>query len=197
MENTSFSDNWMNQKCVQIVYAVCAHILWIIIITSHYVSLWSIIYYSNILEMFMLKVPKQQRAWGSTLRYTSLINWLISETLICFDRGLAPVSHHSTGQSFPSWIDACRGCTVEPNPSFTHTVSGLWLEGETAGREREETEKTKVGKETKCRGFSFLLDTSRAFVKKHVKLQPTLTDLWLLSASPHAQHTCRWGGVLT
>lgn len=114
-------------------------------------------------------------------------------------RGLTPVSHHSTGQSFPSWIDACRGCSVEPNPSFTHTVSGLWLEGETAGREREETEKTKVGKETRCRGFSFLLDTSRAFVKEHVKLQPTLTltDLWLLSASPHAQHTCRLGGVLT
>lgn len=68
---------------------------------------------------------------------------------------------------------------MEPNPSFTHTVPGLWLERETAGREREETEKTKVGKETRWRGFSWR-DTSRAFVKEHVKGLPSLVNLSLL-----------------
>lgn len=62
---------------------------------------------------------------------------------------------------------------MEPNPSFSHTVPGLWLEKETAGRKREEekTEKTKVGKETRWWGFS-LQGTSRGFVKEHVKSPP-------------------------
>lgn len=64
-------------------------------------------------------------------------------------RGLATVSHHGNGKPFPSWVDACRGRSVEPNPSFTHTVAGLWLERETAGRERGETEKDKSGEENK------------------------------------------------
>lgn len=70
-------------------------------------------------------------------------------------RGSANVSHHGGGQPFPSWTDACWGCSVQPNPSFSHTVSGLWLE--TAGREEEEergeAEETKVGKENEMAGL--------------------------------------------
>ena len=97
---------------------------------------------------------------------------------------LATVSHHSNGQSFPRWIDSWSGGSVEPNCSFTNTVPGLWLERETAGRrETEETEKTKVGKERRWRGFS-LRGTSRAFVKEHVKGPPTsLMNLSLLLPS--------------
>lgn len=54
-------------------------------------------------------------------------------------RGFATVSHHSNGQSFPSWIDACRGRSVEPNPSFTHSVARLWLERQ----QREKGERKK------------------------------------------------------
>lgn len=70
-----------------------------------------------------------------------------------FQKLEAWLSHHSSGQSFPSWIDAWGGGSVEPNPSFTHTVPGLWLERKTAGREREETEKTKVGEGNKMAGL--------------------------------------------
>lgn len=86
-------------------------------------------------------------------------------------RGFTTVSHHSNGQSFPSWIDACRGRSVEPKPSFTHTVAGLWLERETAGREREETEKIKVGKKTRWLGFSFY--KVHPGEKQHVNANPT------------------------
>lgn len=95
------------------------------------------------------------------------INWLANKET----GALVTVSHHSSGQSFPSWTDAWRGGSVEPNPSFTHTVLGLWLERDIAGRKREQTEKTKVGKEMRWQGFS-LRGTSRAFVKAHVKGPP-------------------------
>ena len=120
------------------------------------------------------------------MRYTFL-NQLADKKRFKKLGGLATVSHHSSGQSFPSWIDAWRGGRVESNPSFTHTVPGLWLERErereTAGREREETEKTKVGKETRWRGFS-LRDTSRAFVKEHVKGPPLPCEPFPPSPSP-------------
>lgn len=68
---------------------------------------------------------------------------------------------------------------MEPNPSFTHTVPGLWLE--TEKRVEEEKGKTKVGKETRRWGFS-LQGTSRAFVKNFTLCSPfcscsTLTSL--------------------
>lgn len=66
-------------------------------------------------------------------------------------RGAANVSHHGGGQPFPSWTDACRGRSVQPNPSFSHTVSGLWWERDS--RERGEAEETKVGKENEMAGL--------------------------------------------
>lgn len=67
-------------------------------------------------------------------------------------RGFATVSHQSNGQSFPSWIDACRGRSVEPNPSFTHTVAGLWLERDSRERKRRDR-KDKSGEENKMAGL--------------------------------------------
>lgn len=67
-------------------------------------------------------------------------------------RGFATVSHHSNGQSFPSWIDACRGRSVEPNPSFTHTVAGLWLERDSRERKRRDRN-DKSGEENKMAGL--------------------------------------------
>lgn len=96
---------------------------------------------------------------------------------------------------------------MEPNCAFTHTVLGLWLEREKAGRrDTEETEKTKVGKERRWRGFS-LRGTSRAFVKAHVTgprhepLPPSPLLRWhpspLLFSFPHPQLTRAGGGVMT
>ena len=36
---------------------------------------------------------------------------------------------------------------MEPNPSFTHTVPGLWLERQKAGRGREREDKGREGNE--------------------------------------------------
>lgn len=74
------------------------------------------------------------------MRYTFL-NQLTSKTdEVSEIGGLATISHHSSGQSFPSWIDACRVCSVEPNSSFTHTVPGLWLERDSRERKRRDRE---------------------------------------------------------
>lgn len=74
---------------------------------------------------------------------------------------------------------------MEPNPSLTHTVPGLWLE---RARERErqrtgkkeEKEKTKAEKERRRQGFR-LQGTSRAFVKGTCQaLPPSVVNLSLL-----------------
>lgn len=64
-------------------------------------------------------------------------------------RGLAAVSHHGNGQPFPSWVDACRGRSVEPNPSFTHTVAGLCLERDSRERKRRDRDRQKRGRKTR------------------------------------------------
>lgn len=99
----------------------------------------------TILDILSLETPSYHWAKVCILWYT-LLNQLATQILET--GGLATVSHHSSGQSFPSWIDSWGGCSVEPNPSFTHTVPGLWLERESRERkERDREDKSGEGNE--------------------------------------------------
>lgn len=112
--------------------------------------------------------------------------------------GAANVSHHGGGQPFPSWTDACRGCSVQPNPSFSHTVSGLWLERDSRERGGERGDKSGEGKRD---GGALVFARHKQGICKgtcQAFLPPSLPPRLLLCAHPPARHTRRaGGGVMT